>query len=77
VQALEVDESAFAGGDDSFADPAAAAREVIAWGVGLNWYLNENLKWMLDYEHTSFEGGAVGGDREDEDAFQLRLAFGF
>jgi phosphate-selective porin OprO and OprP len=77
VQALEVDDAAFAGGADSFADIAAAASEATAWGLGVNWYLSENLKWMLDVERTSFEGGAVDGDREDEDAVQLRLALGF
>jgi len=78
AHALEVDESAFTGGDDSFADPAAAAQQATAWGLGLNWYLNENLKWMLDYERTSFDGGAEGGaDRKDEDAVLLRLALGF
>lgn len=75
VQALEVDDSAFGGGDDSFADPLVAASEASSWGVGLNWYLNESVKWMLDYERTSFEGGAAdGSDRSDEDAIQLRLA---
>jgi phosphate-selective porin OprO and OprP len=78
AQALKVDENAFTGGSRSFADPAAAASEAESWGVGLNWYLNENVKWLLDYERTSFEGGAVGGaDRPDEDAVQLRLAVGF
>lgn len=77
VQALEVEDAAFAGGSDSFADPLASASEATSWGVGLNWYLNDNLKWMLDYERTRFEGGAVDGDREDEDAIQLRLALGF
>ncbi|HEU4517386.1 MAG TPA: porin [Steroidobacteraceae bacterium] len=78
AQALKVDENAFTGGSRSFADPAAAASEAESWGVGLNWYLNENVKWLLDYERTSFEGGAAGGaDRPDEDAVQLRLAVGF
>ncbi len=77
AQALKVDENAFTGGAQSFADPAAAASEVESWGIGLNWYLNENVKWLLDYERTSFEGGALTGDREDEDAVQLRLAVGF
>ena len=46
--------------------------------MGLNWYLNENLKWMLDYERTSFEGGAAeGADRDDTDALLLRVALGF
>ncbi len=78
VQALEIDDAAFAGGADSFADPAVAAREATSWGLGLNWYFNENLKWMIDYERTRFDGGAAtGADREDEDALQLRIALGF
>jgi phosphate-selective porin OprO and OprP len=77
VQSLSVSDDAFDGGADSFADPLAAASQADSWGVGVNWYLNENVKWLLDYEHTTFEGGAPAGDREDEDAIQLRLALGF
>lgn len=78
VQNLSVDENAFSGDSSSFADPAVSAREADSWGIGLNWYLNENVKWLLDYEHTTFEGGAeAGADRPDEDAWQLRLALGF
>jgi phosphate-selective porin OprO/OprP len=75
---LEVDDAAFAGGDDSFADPLASARKASTIGVGLNWYWNQNLKWMLNYEVTSFDGGAPdGGDREDEEAILTRIALGF
>jgi len=78
VQNLAVDENAFSGGSSSFADPAVSAREADSWGIGINWYLNENVKWLLDYEHTTFDGGAAAGaDRPDEDAYQLRLAIGF
>ena len=78
VHQLEIDDAAFAGGLDSFADPAASASKATGWTVGLNWYLNENLKWMLDYERTSFEGGAAeGADLDDTDAVLLRLALGF
>ena len=78
MQELSVDDNAFSGGANSFADPATSARQADSWGVGLNWYLNENVKWLLDYERTSFEGGAAdGADRRDEDAIQLRLALGF
>lgn len=78
VQQLKVDDNAFSGGGKSFADLAVSAQEANSYGVGLNWYLNENVKWLLDVEHTEFEGGAVGGtDRRDEDAYQLRLAVGF
>jgi len=75
---LSIDDDAFAGGADSFADPAVSARKAAAWALGVNWYLNENLKWVLNYERTSFEGGAAGGaDREDEEAFLTRVALGF
>jgi phosphate-selective porin OprO and OprP len=77
VQQLNVDDNAFAGGADSFADPLASASQADSYGIGLNWYLNENLKWLLDIEHTTFEGGAATGDRKDEDAYQLRLAIAF
>ena len=77
-QEIDPDDDAFVGGAASFADPANAAREATAYGVGVNWYLNENLKWVLNYDHTSFDGGAPGGaDREDEDAFLTRFALGF
>jgi len=75
---LSVDDAAFVGGVDSFADPAVSARKATAWALGVNWYLNENLKWVLNYERTSFQGGAAGGaDREDEEAFLTRVALGF
>ena len=45
--------------------------------MGLNWYLNENLKWVLDYEQTSFDGGAPAGDRDDEKVVLTRFALGF
>jgi phosphate-selective porin OprO/OprP len=78
VHELDIDGNAFAGGADSFADPAVSARKATAWALGLNWYLNENLRWTLDYERTRFDGGAAGGaDREDEDALLLRMALGF
>ena len=77
-QELDPDDDAFVGGAASFADPANAARKATAYGLGLNWYLNENLKWVLNYDRTSFDGGAAGGaDREDEDVFLTRFALGF
>ena len=41
-----------------FADPTASVQEEREWGVGLNWYLNRNVKLALDYEQTAFDGGA-------------------
>jgi phosphate-selective porin OprO/OprP len=75
---LDPDDDAFVGGAASFADPAANARKATAYGLGLNWYFNENLKWVFNYEQTSFDGGApAGADREDEKVFLTRFALGF
>jgi phosphate-selective porin OprO/OprP len=75
---LEIDDAAFAGGGSSFADPTASPRRAIAAGVGLNWYLNQNVKWMLDYERTHFDGGAPGGaDRAGENALLTRFSLVF
>jgi len=75
---LDIDDDAFVGGATSFSDPDVSASKATAYGLGLNWYLNENLKWVLNYEQTSFDGGAVGGaDRDDENVFLTRVAVGF
>lgn len=75
---LDIDDDAFGGGADSFANPATAASKASAWGVGLNWYLSQNLKWQLNYDVTSFDGGAANGaDRADEKAVFTRVALSF
>ena len=76
--ALKIDNAAFAGGAQSFADPTASPRNARATGVGINWWLNANVKWVLDYEVTQFEGGAAGnGNRPDERALTTRFALTF
>lgn len=75
---LRIDSEAFDGGADSFADPSTSARKASAAGVGVNWYLNRNAKLSFNYEKTRFDGGAAGGaDREDEEAFLMRVALSF
>ncbi len=60
---LTIDSGAFS----TFADPSKSVRGAKAWAAGLNWYLNRSVKLMLDYEQTSFDGGAAqGADRPDE-----------
>jgi phosphate-selective porin OprO and OprP len=73
---LDIDDDAF----PLFANPASAASRAEAWALGLNWYLNRNVRWMLDYEQTTFEGGAPPGDhgdREDEKALLGRVQISF
>lgn len=75
---LDVDDAAFVGGTNAFANPDSAASKASAWGVGINWYLNQNYKWSLNYDVTSFEGGAAGGaDRPDEKALFTRFGLQF
>ena len=57
---------------------AQRSSKASAWGVGVNWYLNQNYKWSLNYDVTSFEGGAAAGaDRPDERAVFTRFALQF
>ncbi len=67
--------------DDSFpifADPDASATEAKGWTVGLNWYLNRWIKVAVNYDQTSFDGGAAGGaDRDTEDTILTRLQLSY
>lgn len=72
--ALDVDDETF----PLFGNPAVSASAANAWTVGLNWYLNSNLKLVTNYTQTRFEGGApAGADREDEKSLFTRAQFSF
>ncbi|HBZ71119.1 MAG TPA: hypothetical protein DEP35_15855 [Deltaproteobacteria bacterium] len=61
-----------------FSNLNASARRARAVTVGLNWYLNRNLKVQFNYERTLFEGGAPNGaDMGSEDAFLTRFQLAF
>jgi phosphate-selective porin OprO/OprP len=71
---LEVDDAAF----PLFADAASSARRAAAWTLGVNWYLTSNLKLVVNYSQTRFDGGAAAGaDREDEKTVFSRLQVSF
>lgn len=59
---------------------SGSAREATSWGVGLNWYLNSNLRFYFDFESTRFEGGSKSPTAltaRDERALLGRVQFSF
>lgn len=70
---LNVDKDAF----PFFADPTRAARVAESWGLGLNWYLNRNVKFQLNYEQTDFTGGSATGERPKERVMLGRFQVAF
>ena len=74
INHLEVGEEAFNAGD---AAANTSARDATAFAIGLNWYLNRNIKIQLDYELTEFKGGAgtatAVSDRNDENLIVSRF----
>lgn len=59
-------------------DPTKTVREAFAWAVGINWYLNRNVKQVVDFERTTFTGGtAAGADRPSENAIFIRSQLSF
>jgi len=70
---LEVDDAAF----PVHADPAKSVRRAADAGASLGWLLNRNVKFVLDYQQTAFDGGAVGGDRPTEKALLVRAQLAF
>jgi len=77
IQELDVDDDAFVGGANSFANPLTAISKETSYGVGVNWYPWNTVKLSLNYDKTSFEGGAATGDRADEQAIFSRFAINY
>jgi phosphate-selective porin OprO/OprP len=53
-----------------------ASRKAEAWTVGLNWFLTQNLKYVINLERTVFDDGAAGA-RPAETAFAFRTQVNF
>lgn len=74
---------------NTYADLSTSAKSAKSWTAGVNWYLNQNAKIALNYEHTKFDGGAGIGitpinatgtnvrNREDERAILARFQVAF
>ena len=77
---LDVDKAAF----PAFANPATSASEAHAWAVGLNWYLNKNIRVNTSFSRTTFTGGGGAGasvpaavTQHPEDVFFTRIQLSF
>ncbi len=73
---VKVDNDAFRLG---LADPAVSASDAKAFTLGLNWYLNRNVKAQFNYERTDFNRSIrFGNDAMDhEDTFLTRVQVAF
>ena len=75
IDDLQIDRDVYKYG---LASASTSSREAFEWALGVNWYLNPNVKMQFDYEHTGFRyGAAKGHDRPDESAVlsELQLQF--
>jgi phosphate-selective porin OprO/OprP len=60
-----------------YASLTSSAQKAKAWGVGVNWHFTRAVKIAVDYERTTFTGGAATGDREPENALITRFQTSF
>lgn len=73
----------------AYADLSTSAKKAQTWTGGINWYLNQNVKFAVNYAQTKFDDGAGIGitainaagtnvrDREDERALLARFQVAF
>jgi phosphate-selective porin OprO/OprP len=70
---LTFDEASF----PLYATLTSSAQKEKAWGIGINWHFTRAVKVALNYERTTFTGGAATGDRETENALITRFQTSF
>ena len=70
---LSLDEASF----PVYATTIASAQKARAWAVGVNWHFTRAVKVAVNYERTTFTGGAATGDREPENAIITRFQTSF
>lgn len=74
VGQLTIDPDAFT---TSLASNTSSAEESLTYGGAVNWILNDNVKFTLGYDYTSFVRGAAQGDRRNSSAVTSQLQFAF
>jgi phosphate-selective porin OprO and OprP len=61
----------------TYATLTSSVQKAKAWAVGINWHFTRAVKVAVDYERTTFTGGAADGDREAENAVITRFQTSF
>ena len=67
---LRTDDAPFA---LAFADPTKSAHRARSLGVGVDWFANRQIRFVLDVEHTCYWLGAATGDRPPETSIVGRV----
>ncbi|HEY5909491.1 MAG TPA: porin [Verrucomicrobiae bacterium] len=77
---LDIDPDAF----PLYSNPRTSANSAKEWSVGLNWYLNRNVKVATSFSHATFDGGGGSGTsapasvtRKDENVLFTRIQLAF
>jgi phosphate-selective porin OprO and OprP len=70
---LHLDDASF----PTYASLTSSVNDAKAWGVGVNWHFTRAVKVGVDYERTTYTGGAATGDREPENAVITRFQTSF
>jgi len=70
---MDIDDNAF----PTFASAKSSVSEATGVAAAVNWYLNRNVKVVVDYNRTRFKGGSSMGDRAVEEAIFSRLQLSF
>ena len=71
---LNVDDDAF----PTFASATASASRAEAWAVGMNWYVNANIRANLSFSRTTFSGGSTGTvTKQPEEVLFTRVQLAF
>jgi phosphate-selective porin OprO and OprP len=72
--ALLLDEDSF----PTYANPTRSAAKARAWGAAINWHWSRNIKLVVSFEQTRYEGGAASNaDRKTENVLFQRVQAAF